>query len=88
MTGQRAALEPKTRRTVQRMKWFNWRKHPSKPILFTPGMPGIVANYEAMVERRIRQRLAECDADKVNLEMLRNEVKAEVDRLLIPWRYS
>ncbi|MDH5470044.1 MAG: hypothetical protein OEX75_05605 [Gammaproteobacteria bacterium] len=66
------------------MSWFGFKWQRRQTNIFEPGRPGILASREAMIMCKIRQRVAQCESDKIELEPIRKEVAAEVDRLLNP----
>jgi len=64
------------------MSWFGFKRPRRQTNIFEPGRPGILASREAMIKHKIRQRATQCKTDNVGLDMIREEVTAEVDRLL------
>jgi hypothetical protein len=66
------------------MGWFGFKRPRRRTNIFEPGRPGVMAGREAMIMHRIRQRVAQCEKNKIELEPIRKEVTAEVDRLLNP----
>jgi len=66
------------------MSWFGFKWPRRQTNVFEPSRPGILASREAMILHKISQRVAPCENDKIELEAIREEVTAEVDRLLNP----
>ncbi len=64
------------------MSWFSFKWPRRQTNFFEPGRPGILASREAMIKNKIRQRATQHKIDNVELDMIREEVTAEVDRLL------